>query len=385
MGELPEPVSAILVVEDEAPIRTLWERFLERWGFRAELAENGQIALQKGREADFPLVITDLTMPVMTGQELIYKLKKEKPDTEFIVTTGDGTIEIAVEMMKAGAFDFLTKPINFGHAEMVIKKCLQTIQARKENARLRQENRDLEELNEIKEKFIAITSHELRTPVSIINHIVEILAPEMDGPTTGKLFPLIARSSRQLKEIVGAMHELSRSNSAKLELQIASFDLNPLCEEIHEELGLVLEKRNHSLAWKIPANFAMRADRLKFKKVVRELVQNAIKYTEDGGSITVAATKVEPNDIELVVADTGIGIPTEAVERIFDLFYEVSSPLHHHTSKDDFLGGGIGVGLSIVKDIVEAHQGSVRVESSLQQGSNFVVRLPGAGAAAERG
>lgn len=287
--------NVILVVEDEAPIRTLWERFLERWGFRAELAENGQVALDKGRANDFPIVITDLTMPVMTGQELIYNLKKEKPDTEFIVTTGDGTIEIAVEMMKAGAFDFLTKPINFGHAEMVIKKCQQTIQARKENARLRQENRDLEELNEIKEKFIAITSHELRTPVSIINHIVEILAPEMNGPATSKLFPLIARSSRQLKEIVGAMHDLSRSNSAKLELQIVKFDLNPLCEEIHEELGPVLEKRNQSLDWQIPANFAMRADRLKFKKVVRELVQNAIKYTEDGGSISVAASPLEPN------------------------------------------------------------------------------------------
>src|SRR5579862_3827826 len=103
-------VPDILVVDDEAPIRMLWERFLTRWGYTHTLAENGQQALQLLRATPFQLVVTDLTMPVMSGQELIHILKREQPDVEVIVTTGHGTIEVAVELMKAGVFDFITKP-----------------------------------------------------------------------------------------------------------------------------------------------------------------------------------------------------------------------------------------------------------------------------------
>ena len=192
----------VLVVDDEPPILSLWERFLDRWGYEAATAKNGREALEMCRSRDFHLVVTDLAMPEVTGQELLRTLKAEQPDLQLIITTGFGSIEVAVEMMKAGAFDFLTKPINFNHAELVIGKCLESVNAMRENLRLRKENRDLEELNELKEKFIAITSHELRTPVSIISNVVEMLGPELRQHPSEKMFRLISRSSQQLIGLV---------------------------------------------------------------------------------------------------------------------------------------------------------------------------------------
>lgn len=372
MAVLPD----ILVVDDEGPIRMLWERFLTRWGYAHALAENGQQALEMIRATPFQLVITDLTMPVMSGQELIHVLKREQPNVEVIVTTGHGTIEVAVELMKAGVFDFVTKPISFNHAELIVKKCLDQIQSRRENERLRQMNRDLEAVNRIKEKFIAITNHELRTPVSVLSNIVEMLAQELQGGELEPLVRMMERSSRQLAEIVSQMHEISGAKSNRLDLQLTQFPVAHVASEVVDEFALTLQRRRHRVRQEIPAELLLTGDRAKFKKVVRELVQNAIKFTPDGGDIVVSAQSLPGQRVELTVRDSGIGIPQEHLQHIFDLFYEAGDTLHHHTSQDDFLGGGMGVGLSIIRDIVVAHGGEMQVVSEPGKGSTFAVILP---------
>jgi signal transduction histidine kinase len=371
-----EAEAEILVVEDEAPIRAVWERFLARWGYRADIAENGKAGLDRARQHRYKLVITDLTMPVMTGQELVHTLKAEQPDTEVIVMTGQGTIEIAVEMMKAGAYDFVTKPINFTSAEFIIKKCLEKVQAREENQRLRAINRDLEELNQIKEKFIAITSHELRTPVSVIGNVVEALAALSGGGDEEALLRMARTASSQLREIVAQMHELSQLKSSQIELQLARFPFRDVCQEVIEECELAVRDRGHRLHCEVSDGLSVLADRAKIKKVLRELIQNAIKFTPDGGEIRIEAGLAPANGFAFTVRDSGIGIPEGERDKIFQMFYEVSDPLHHHTSKSAFQGGGMGVGLSIVQDIVKAHRGQVRVNNTPGGGTCFTVTLP---------
>ena len=365
----------ILVVEDEAAIRGVWERFLQRWGYRAEVAENGRAGLEKARQHSFKLVVTDLTMPLMSGQELVHVLKREQPETEIIVMTGQGTIEIAVEMMKAGAYDFVTKPINFASTEFIIKKCLEKVQARDENQRLRRINRDLEELNEIKEKFIAITSHELRTPVSVIANVVDVLTPLVTGQEEEALMRMAHSAAEQLREIVSRMHELSQLKSDRIELDLSRFSVHAVCGEVLEEFPMELRARGHRIVCKT-AEESVRADRGKIKKALRELVQNAIKFSPDGGEITIESRRAESGAFQLRVRDNGIGIPVEEQEKIFQMFYEVNDTMHHHTSKSAFRGGGMGVGLAIVQDIVNAHGGRVTVESDPGQGSCFTVTLP---------
>ena len=373
---LPHPTSAqILVAEDEAPIRMIWDRFLKRWGYQADLVENGQKALEMARTKSYQLVITDLTMPILTGQELVHQLKAEQPNLEIIVTTGQATIEVAVEMMKAGAYDFITKPISFNRAEFIIKKCLERVQAQQDNLRLIQKNRTLEELNLIKEKFIAITSHELRTPVSIINNIVDMLLPDFKGREEEQMLLMVHRSAHHLSEIVSQMHEVSSLTTQKTPLNLESVDIKELCQDVVQELGLPIQERNLRVDVTLPDHFTLRVDRIKFKKVARELLHNAIKFTPNGGTITLGGNNTDQQSA-FFVRDTGIGIPQTEIQKIFQLFYEVGNSMYHHSSKEDFLGGGMGIGLSIVKEIVEAHHGQIQVESQEGQGSTFTVLLP---------
>ena len=367
----------ILLVDDEAAVRSVWERYLQRWGYSYDLASCGADGLGLARGNRYQILVTDLAMPDMPGQELLRTLKQEQPELAIIVVTGHGTVEVAVQIMKAGAYDFITKPINFVHAELVIKNCLEQQAALRETRRLQRLAADLEALNDLKEKFIAITNHELRTPVGVIRNVAELLQRETDGRgETGQLVEMLSRSSAQLAEIVAQMHEISRAKSDRLQLQPSHFCLASLCQEVIAECWLVLQRRRLNLTASIPDELSITADRVKFKKVLRELVQNAIKFTADEGNISIAAQRDGDHRLRLTVTDTGVGIPEENLDRIFELFYEVGDALHHHSSAADFLGGGMGVGLSIVNDIVTAHHGTVEVASTVGKGSTFTVTLP---------
>jgi signal transduction histidine kinase len=370
----------ILLVDDEASVRSVWERYLQRWGYSYDLAASGAKGLQLARENRYQILVTDLAMPDLPGQELLRTLKQEQPELAIIVVTGHGTVEVAVQIMKAGAYDFITKPINFVHAELVIKNCLEQLAAQRETRRLQRLAADLEALNDLKEKFIAITNHELRTPVGVIRNVAELLEREIDASgEAGLLVEMLSRSSAQLAEIVAQMHEISRAKSDKLQLQPGRFCLATLCQEVIAECWLVLQRRRLHLTASIPDELSITADRVKLKKVLRELVQNAIKFTADEGSIAIAAHRDGDHRLRLTVTDTGVGIPEENLDRIFELFYEVGDALHHHSSADDFLGGGMGVGLSIVNDIVTAHHGTVEVASTVDKGTTFTVTLPANG------
>jgi two-component system, sensor histidine kinase len=372
----------ILLVDDEDSVRGVWQRYLERWGYAYDLAASGQEGLELARRVGYQIVVTDLAMPDLSGQALLRTLKQEQPELAIIVVTGHGTVEVAVQIMKAGAYDFITKPINFVHAELVIKNCLEQLEAQRETRRLQRLTADLETLNDLKEKFIAITNHELRTPVGVIRNVAELLEQEVDGSSEQRqLVDMLSRSSAQLAEIVAQMHELSHAKSDKLQLQLSRFGLAGLCQEVVAECWLTLQKRRLHLTWSIPDELSVTADRVKLKKVLRELVQNAIKFTPDEGSIAIEAHRDGDSRLRLSVTDSGVGIPKESLDRIFELFYEVGDALHHHSSAADFLGGGMGVGLSIVNDIVSAHQGSVDVASTIGKGSVFTVTLPLGGAA----
>ncbi|MBI3992119.1 MAG: hybrid sensor histidine kinase/response regulator [Candidatus Lambdaproteobacteria bacterium] len=366
----------VLVVDDEPTIRTLWRRYLTRWGYDTDLAENGREALDKIRRNSYDLLITDLTMPEMTGNELVHVLREEQPDLDIIVTTGFGTVEVAVDMMKAGVREFITKPISFKHAEQVILKCAQRVAARRETEYLRQQNRDLEELNRVKEKFIAITSHELRTPVSLINNVAEILVQELRGHAAETLLRMIVRASRQLTEIVTQMYQLSLASAGRLELQIDDFNLREVCGEVLREFELVIRERGHTVTLEVPAELSVRGDRVKLKKVVRELLQNAIKFTNDGGHIVIAADGALPGRVSFSVKDDGIGISAAEQDKVFDMFYEIAESRHHSSSESAFKGGGMGIGLAMVSDIVKAHHGTITLHSRPNEGATFVVTLP---------
>jgi len=371
----------ILLIEDEQEVRESYVDMFAFLSLEIDTAENGKHGLEKLDGKHYDIIVTDLNMPEIDGLETMRRVKKKDPDIEVIVITGFATIENAVGAMKQGAFDYITKPVSLEHVKIVMNKCIQKIMARKENETLRDTNSQLTELNELKDKFITITNHELRTPLAVLRGYFDLIEMELESSDNGDLneyVGIINHTITEMMEMIESMHDLSSFKKYVSKLDRKLENINTLVQEVIKEVRVLFENRNIEFKIDIAQeNLTALVDAKMIYKAVRELIQNALKYTDKNGTVTIS-TKLIPNreQIYISVQDTGIGIPPDKQELIFEPFYEVQDVLHHSTSKTDFMGGGIGVGLSLSKEIIESNGGELVVESTPGKGSIFTIILP---------
>ena len=241
-----------------------------------------------------------------------------------------------------------------------------------ENARLVGALKDayarLGELDRLKSDFIAIASHELRTPLSLILGYAVMLQDQV-GDKAGPQLDAVLRAALRLKQIIETMLNLRYLETGELILSCESFDLREVIEEACEDYRAMAEAKGLSLQRRVPESpLFLYADRSKVRVILDNLLSNAVKFTPSGGRVQVSARK-RRDRIEVAVADTGIGIPPDALHRIFERFQQVEDPMTRRY-------GGMGLGLSIVKGLVELHGGKVWAESVLGRGSRFVFHLP---------
>lgn len=371
----------ILLIEDEQDIRESYVDMLKFLGLKAEAAENGIEGLKKLEQNNFEIVMTDLNMPEMDGMETMRRIKKKNKEIEVIVITGFATIENAISAMKQGAFDYITKPVSFEHVKIVLNKCIQKIQAQRENVELRDSNTQLRELNELKDKFITITNHELRTPMAVLRGYIDLLdmeITELGNDEMDEYIGIINNTLTEMMSMIDSMHDLSSLKNFVTSNEKHLFDINDLLHDVVKENKIFFHKRRIRLSQELNSKpIYVRADEKMIRKAVRELLQNALKYTKEDGEVILSSKDVDSRQqVFITVSDNGIGIPADKLELIFEPFYEVQDVLHHSTSKTDFMGGGIGMGLSLVKEIVEANEGEVVVESVPGKGSAFIIILP---------
>lgn len=372
--------STILVVDDEEVVRNICCRSLEKKGYKVYTVENGLKALDWLKKRGCELIFSDLKMPFIDGLELLEAIKRDFPFVEVIIMTGYATLESAVDAMKKGAYDFILKPIKPDQIRIVADKCFEKIHLGEENKALRLANQKLVEVQEMKDKFIAITSHELRTPVSHLKGYFGILNDEIYQQLSDEekkhCIQVIFDSIKELEEIVRDMHNLNQLENGYSKLQTDKVDVNDLVEQIVYDYQIISKKRNLKLEFKKNnTSISIIADRNKIKGVVIELLQNAIKFTSDGGEVQIT-TKEEGDYGVISVKDNGIGIETSKLGNIFEKFYEIQDSSYHSSSKDAFMGGGLGLGLPWVRAIVAAHGGGVKVKSAKEKGSEFSVYLP---------
>jgi signal transduction histidine kinase len=368
----------ILVVEDEEIIRMMFKQSFENWGFDADTAENGKDALDKCQNNFYNIIVTDLNMPVMDGMELLKRLKAKWPYQEVIVITGYATIESAIEAMKLGAYDFILKPVNFDHVQFTINKLYIKIRAEAENEELRELNSQLLELNEMKDKFLYITNHEIRTPLTIIKGYIDVLRGIISNPNpeVSETLAILEETTGELNDLVDRMHLLKSLEMGEIHKENDSLDLKEILSKVYRELGNLYKMRNIELrvvADKKP--LLINGDYRQIRLIIRELLHNALKFTPDAGKVQ-AKMELKNNEIHYSVKDTGVGIPYDKQKLIFDRFYEIQDVVNHRSSKKDFMGGGLGIGLSMVKEILEGMNGKIEVMSEPKQGSLFKIILP---------
>ncbi len=245
-----------------------------------------------------------------------------------------------------------------------------------ENARLitalQKAYEQLNHVDQIKSDFIAIASHELRTPLGLILGYAAMLREDLKNPDTMQQLDVVMSSALRLRDLIDDMVNVQHIEEGRAKLVLAEFVLQEVVQEVVEAVSeLYTAKEQEVLVNLPPQPLSLRADREKITLVLNNLLTNAIKFTDARGRIMVSAER-KNGDVQVHVADTGIGIPTREVERIFDRFYQVEPHLTRTY-------GGLGLGLAIAKGMVELHGGKIWVESVEGLGSRFSFSVPASG------
>jgi len=236
-------------------------------------------------------------------------------------------------------------------------------------AELSTQNEQLREMDRLKDEFIAAVSHELRTPLTSIIGYIELLEDEgADGPDIGQFAEAIGRNAEQLLRLVGDLLFLSRMRSGKLALELGVTNLAEAAAEAVAEARPDAQLKNVDVTLSVAAVPPFTADPGRISQLLGSLVSNAVKFTGDGGRVEVGI-QVADDQAVITVADTGVGIPAADLERIFERFYRTAAATRQMVP-------GTGLGLAIAKGIVDAHRGTITVDSTEGRGSTFTVHLP---------
>lgn len=237
---------------------------------------------------------------------------------------------------------------------------------------LEQEHRELEKVERIRKDFVINVSHELRTPLASIQGYTEtLLEGAIDDPDNNVRFlSIIRQNAERLRRLTDDLLTLSRIELRQHQFQFAHYKIRPLLEEQMDAMRPMAGKKSISLTLDpVPDGLTAYCDSEAVHQIVTNLLDNALKYTPEGGSVTLGAKPSADQRVAVYVRDTGIGIPQEDIPRLFERFYRVDKARSREM-------GGTGLGLSIVKHLVKAHGGEVAVETAVERGSTFTFTLP---------
>ncbi len=357
--------SKILVIDDEEIVRESCLRILNSPEYIVKTAPNGEIGLELLEGFHPDLVLVDLKMPGMSGFEVLEKISAFDATIVAIVITGFATVDSAVEAMKKGTFDFIPKPFQPDELRLVVRRGLKRRELVLETISLRNEKEML------REHFAAIVSHELKSPLGAVQqnfyNLVEELNDKMDREQQEKC----QRLQERLKELINLINTWLRVISvdiSKIADQFTDLELLEVVEHAIETVERQAVRKDIDIKFnKGGAPVHILGDPGTLTEAIVNLLTNSIKYTPMGGEVTVEVLQGRQEAV-LTVADNGVGIAEEDINFIFSDFYRGKNLPEGERSS--------GVGLSITKRIIEAHQGSIEVESKLGEGSKFIIKLP---------
>jgi len=480
----------ILVVDDEKSIRDGCTRVLKGKGYEVVTAENGQAALEILSKTPIDIILLDLKMPVMSGEEVLEVVRQTYPDIPVIIITGHGTVDTAVVCMKNGAYDFITKPFQIDQFLLTVTRAAEKRRLERkarqfeeetirnfydlnlEKSRLRTiinrmangvmvTNRNLEivlhnpalmrlmeisqkvenpapiveviretslvdtlrrilsggsaenesisqeivsgktslraisapvlgpdravagtvtvleditsfkQLDQMKSDFVNMVAHELRSPLVSIRQLNSVLLEGMAGPLGEKQYDFVQRGMKKidaLLELINDLLDVAKIEAGKYVEHRVPTDMGRIIEDVVGLMEPRAKDQGIELCYFCKDLKPVQADPKKIEEVFNNLITNAINYSPEGGRVVVTAQGLSEY-VEIRVEDTGVGIADEELDKIFDKFYRVKHPKTRQVM-------GTGLGLAIVKGIIEAHQGTISVESVVDKETTFRILLP---------
>jgi len=486
---MPETIK-ILIVDDERPIREGCHRVLTGRGFEVLTAENGKIALEVMEKTRADIMLLDLKMPVMNGEQVLQITREKYPGVPVIIITGHGTVDTAVECMKKGAYDFITKPFQIdqflatvnraaemrrleqkarlfeeknvrnlydlnleksrlrtiincmGNGVMVTNRNLEVVLHNPALMRLLEISKPLEnpfpigeiidddtlvqtlrqiqegnasknesmlqeieagknvlraitapavapdqeivgtvtvlenisafkQLDQMKSDFVNMVAHELRSPLVSIRQLNSVLLEGLAGPMEEKPKDFVKRGVNKidsLLELINDLLDVAKIEAGKYVRKRVPTDMGRIIRNQVDLLEVRARDQGITLTCTCENLKPVQADPKNIEEIFNNLFSNAINYSPEGGRVSITA-QGQGEYMEIKISDTGVGIPEEELPKIFDKFYRVKHPKTRQVM-------GTGLGLAIVKGVVEAHHGTIDVESVPDQGTTFRILLP---------
>ncbi len=412
---------SILLIDDDEVDRLAVKRALSKASLTANLTEatNGADAISRLEvkqnshdvistncsdsasshiEHSFDLVLLDYRLPDIDGLHLLSQIKAFNLYLPVIVLTGQGDEEIAVEIMKAGAADYLSKSkiepqslakainsaVRIHKAELAAELANKRLrisnellifknqELEKQQEQIKLQNIQLQESYKLKSEFLATMSHELRTPMNAIMGFSQLLLRQYGDPLSGQQQNLIQRilnNSKNLLDMINEMLDFSKIEAGRLEIKPQRFNLGNLINLTIEELrSLAVQKQlNLTAEVKLKDSYVVQ-DANFIKRIIVNLVSNAIKFT-DIGTVKIKVWEINPDKIAIAITDTGIGIAPADREKIFQAFRQIDQGFTRQHS-------GTGLGLAISQSLVTMMGGKIDLESKLNEGSTFTVEIP---------
>lgn len=375
----------ILIVDDIGENLQVLGNILSKEGFDTSFALNGKLALSVIEETLPDLILLDIAMPVMDGFEVCRILKSSERTREIpiIFLTAKTEVDNMVHGFSLGADDYVTKPFNTLEllarvkAHIELKKSKDTIlEQNKELSnlvnQLSKSNEELNKLNASKDKFFSIIAHDLKGPVGNLNSFLNFMTDQSDKISKEEFqkdLILLQSSSKKIKDLLENLLTWSRSQRGDIQYNPDNFDLQRLIQSNMLLFESSVNNKKISLLNKVQSGIAGYFDYEMIKTVFRNLISNAIKYTNTNGSITISSRELD-TFIEITIEDTGTGMNYSMSQNLFRIDVK-------HFSTDGTNGEkGTGLGLILCKEFIDKHGGKIWVESEEGKGSKFKFTIP---------
>lgn len=407
-------MTKILYVEDTPASQRLVQRILAAEGFTVLIAPDGISAIEMARDEKPDLVLMDINIGGLDGYEVTTRLRtvdgmEKTPIVAVTAATLAGDKERA---LVAGCNGYIPKPIDVDlfpdqvraylvgmedkitsaeeKAEYLLEYNQRLVNRLEEKVReLERANQDLQRVEKMKSDFVVLAGHELRTPLTVVYGYLQILlanpaipgSPEEEG-SAQHLLKRVSDAVERLSQVIQDILNVSLIDANRLDLTHEPVFINSIVQSVLHNLRSFGPQRQ--LVFEIGSGLrklpVVEGDPRRLHQALSNIVSNAIKYTPDNGTITIDG-EVLDETVHVWVKDTGVGIPPAELNHIFERFYVLEDVSLHRSSKTAFKGGGLGVGLSVSKGIVEAHNGKIWAESTGQDeeklpGSTFHILLP---------
>jgi two-component system, sensor histidine kinase and response regulator len=372
-------MARVLVVDDEESIRETLGIFLRKAGYEVVLAEDVPTAQQRLKETEFDVVVTDIIMPRLTGVELLQMIRQQSPRVQVILMTGQPTVETAAATVRAGAFDYLTKPIikedilrrvgNAAKLKTTEDERARLVEAdRRQKAELEENYNRLRQLESMRDSLVHMIIHDLRSPLAGMLGYLDVFKTKTTSKLSaseGNILNVIQQNADKMMMLVLAALDVNRLESGQMPLNRQAYDLTSLAKTIMESLGSLARQKHINL--EAPSEPVMvKADKDVVERIITNLLANALKFTPEFGDVHIIVSLEGPS-ARLTVKDTGPGIPAEYHTKIFEKFGAIDKGAHGYST---------GLGLAFCKLAVEAHDGQIGVQSEVDKGSAFWFTLP---------